>query len=190
MIHMAHSKTYSGHGLFFAIMVPHSERALFVACLEDMQRIYSFRSRPITPDRLHLSLFGVCRGCSLPDAAITAAVMAGDTIRSEAFSVRFSRALTYRNNGLQKPLVLQAQEDISAIEDLRFQIGSALSCILRCKSDKHRPISPHITLIWDQAVVPERPVKSITMNVREFALAHSHIGKSKYGIVKRWPIAA
>lgn len=186
---MTYSKAYSGHGLFFAIMVPHMERTLFVACLEEMRRTYSFRSQPIAPDRLHLSLFGVYRGDSLPEAAVNVAIAAGDAIQSEPLSIRFNSALTYRNRGFRKPLVLPAQEGTDAIEKLRFRIGSALSGLLCSERYRHRPIRPHITLIWDQTMVPERPVTPIAIKIREFALVHSHIGKSKYDIVKRWPLA-
>jgi len=177
------------HGLFFAIMIPLPEHAQLTACFQGFQSACAFRSRPIEPDRLHVSLLSVFVGDDLPEEEIRTAIRAGDAIRFEPFALTFSSALTFRNSRSKMPFVLASQKGAEAINGLRFEIGTAHSTLSGSHSYRHTPINPHITLIWDYIAVPERPISPLTMIVQEFALVHSHIGLSRYDVLKRWPLA-
>lgn len=186
-LHTSHN-AFPAHNLFFAVMVPSTDSAEFAGCFQGFQKDYPFRGKPIEADRLHLSVYSVFTGEDLSCGKVKAAIRAGDSIRFAPFAVTFDEALTYRNRRAAMPFVLTAQVGSEAVNGLRFQIGNAYSIMRGGTSYKHRPISPHVTLVWDSIVVPKQPIKPVSMIVQELALVHSHIGESRYDIVRRWPL--
>lgn len=176
------------HNLFFAIMVPETDSPEFAACFQGFQKTYPFRSKPIGADRLHLSVYAVWRGNTLPHDIVQMAIRTGDTVRFTPFSVTFTEAMTYRIRRAPMPLVLTAQESAEAVNGLRFQIGSAYLRVRGHGRYQHKSISPHVTLAWDSVIVAKQPIKPLSILAREFALVHSHVGESRYTIVKRWPL--
>lgn len=82
------------------------------------------------------------------------------TIRFAPFSITFDEALTYRHRRAAMPFVIGPKGGSKAVNGLRLQIGSAYSLIRGGMSYKHRPISPHVTLVWDRIVVPKQPIKT------------------------------
>lgn len=177
------------HGLFFGIMIPHIENEQFAACFQSFQTTHGFTNRPIGPDRLHMSLYHIHAGDELGEGEIQTAIRTGDLIRFRPFPVTFDRALTYRNTKSKMPFVLAAPDSADPVNGLRFQLGREHSRLRGSLSHRHRPIQPHVTLIWDRISVPEHSIEPLTMIVDEFALVHSHIGFSKYDVLKRWPLA-
>jgi RNA 2',3'-cyclic 3'-phosphodiesterase len=176
------------HNFFFAVMIPAAHSVEFKSRFEGFQKIYPFRGKPIEPDRLHLSVCTAYKGNDLPCKVTRNAIRAGDAIRFAPFALTFERALSYQNRQSRKPFVLTAQAGSEAVNGLRFQIGNAYSSLSGSLCYKHQSISPHVTLIWDKVVVPEQPVEPLSMIVQEFALVHSYVGKSRYDIVKQWPL--
>lgn len=185
---LASHKAAGRHNLFFAVMVPSEHSAEFTGRFQNFQKIYPFRGKPIGADRLHLSVYAAYRGDDLPNEVVQVAIQTGDAIRFAPFSLSFDTALTYRNRRSKMPFVLAAKENTEAVNGLRLQIGSAYSRKRGGASYRHRPISPHVTLIWDNIIVPTQQIEPVSMIVQEFALVDSHIGKSRYEIVRRWPL--
>lgn len=176
------------HNLFFAIMIPGADSPEFTDCFQRFQKAYPFRRKPIEADRLHLSVYAVCGGDYLPQDVVQLATRAGDAVRFTPFSVTFSEAMTYRNQRTEMPFVVTAQESAEAVNGLRFQIGSAYSQIRGHGRYQHKSMSPHVTLAWDRVIVTKQPIRPLSIVAREFALVHSHVGESRYTIVKRWPL--
>ena len=157
------------NGLFFGIMIPHTESQKFAACFQSFRRTYRFTNKPIGSDRLHISLYSVYAGDELSEAEVQTAIRVGDAIRFGPFPVTFDRALTYRNAKLKMPFVLAAPDSADPINGLRFQLGR-----------KHSRL-----IVWDQISVPENSIEPLTIIVQEFALVRSHIGFGKYDILNR-----
>ena len=173
------------NGLFFGIMIPHTESQKFAACFQSFRRTYRFTNKPIGSDRLHISLYSVYAGDELSEAEVQTAIRVGDAIRFGPFPVTFDRALTYRNAKLKMPFVLAAPDSADPINGLRFQLGRKHSRLIGSIGYRQRPIQPHVTLVWDQISVPENSIEPLTIIVQEFALVRSHIGFGKYDILNR-----
>ena len=47
-----------------------------------------------------------------------------------------------------------------------------------------------MTLLYGDRLVAERPVDSVSWAVREFALVHSLLGRSRYNVLARFPLGA
>ncbi len=175
------------HGLFFAVMVPMQVRHEIAACFMDFQGRYPFLSRPIGAERLHLSLNAIFIGDLLPDQVIELSKRVGSSIRFEQFQIRLDKALTYRNRKTKKPFVLAAS-DATDVSQLGEHITEAFDILSGQQTRGARPISPHVTLVWDEIMVPEQPIVPVMIPVREVSLVHSHIGQSRYDILARWPL--
>lgn len=175
------------HGLFFAVMMPLEARHEIAARLLDYRARFPFLGRPIGAERLHLSLNPVLAGDVLPEKVIELSRRVGGSIRFQHFQVRLDRALSYRNRKRKKPFVLAASDpaDVSALGD---HIAKAFDILSGHKARGGRPVSPHVTLVWDAFMVPEHPISPVIVPVREVSLVHSHIGQSRYDILARWPL--
>jgi 2'-5' RNA ligase len=51
-----------------------------------------------------------------------------------------------------------------------------------------RKFTPHVTLLYDDRMVPEQAVEPISWRVREFVLTHSLLGKTQHVELGRWPL--
>ena len=176
------------HHLFFAIMVPPLAATQIATCFDNLRMRYPFSSVPISQDRLHLSLTAVFAGNNLPDRVIRISEITGSAIRFVEFDITLERALTYQNRQVKKPFVITTRNGSSTINQLVLQIRRTLSILSGNRNHQHRPVSPHVTLVWDRVVVPEHPIEPVTLPVQEIALVHSHVGQSRYDILGRWPL--
>jgi 2'-5' RNA ligase len=50
------------------------------------------------------------------------------------------------------------------------------------------PYTPHVTLAYGMPWAAARPVESACWNVREFALIHSLLGRTRHVALARWPL--
>ena len=50
--------------------------------------------------------------------------------------------------------------------------------------------TPHVTMMYDEAVVPEHGVAPVAWPVTELVLLHSRIGQNlPYAVLGRWPLS-
>lgn len=177
------------HGLFFATMVPPSEAESISILFDRLRKHHPVQKPQIPNNRLHISLFALLAADSLPEQIIQLSRLAGDAIHFVEFDLTLDRVLTYRNKREEKPLVLAADAaSTNKINGLVRHIEQTIFNQFRMARCRTKPINPHVTLTWDRLSVPEQPVPSITLPIREVALVHSHIGKSKYDILERWQL--
>jgi 2'-5' RNA ligase len=177
------------HGLFFAAMVPAPQAEKISILFNCLQTRYPIQKPRIPDERLHISLLPMLTADSLPEKIIHFSQQAGDAIRFVEFDVTLDRILTYRNKQAEKPLVLAADADsTSKANGLVDRLRQTISTLSGASPYHTGSINPHVTLVWDRLSIPEQSVPPITMPIREVALVHSHIGKSKYDILGRWQL--
>lgn len=186
---LRHSPAFRpAHGLFFAIMVPAEARPVISACLDSFRSRYPLRAKPMAPERLHISLKAMHIGDHLPDKIVEMASRMGDAIRFEQFQIRLDRALSYKNRKPKKPFVLASSNGTRCINELGEHIALAQVMLSGARRNTYRPISPHVTLVWDTFMVPEHPITPISITVQQVTLVHSHIGQSRYEFLGDWPL--
>ena len=54
--------------------------------------------------------------------------------------------------------------------------------------DKAGDYLPHVTLLYDDALIDEHPVAPISWTATEFVLVHSLLGRTKHVILDRWAL--
>ena len=49
-----------------------------------------------------------------------------------------------------------------------------------------RSFTPHLTLGYDEKIIPEHPIQPVSWTVRDFVLIQSSVGRSHYTTIGRW----
>ena len=181
------TRTRPKHGLFFAVMVPFPETKRISRLFDGLRTHHTIRKPQIPSNRLHISLFHILAADSLPEQIVQTSLSTGSAIRFVEFDLALNRLLTFRHTQEEKPLVLAADAASSrTTNSLVNQLRQTFSILSGLPIDRTAPINPHVTLVWDHLSLPGQPIPPITLPVREVALIHSHIGKSRYDILGNW----
>jgi 2'-5' RNA ligase len=172
--------------LFFALF-PDAETA---AQIWDFAREFAHSNRmkgqPIAPERLHVTLafLGDFDGTSNP--MVEAAKMAASQVAMGTFTCGFDRVATFRGRDHRRPHVLLSADE-GCLVDLHDRLAAALARAGLTAAE--RRFTPHVTLVYDDALVEEQPAGLYKWRVNEFALVRSLIGRATYTILGRWPLA-
>jgi 2'-5' RNA ligase len=178
------------HGLgrlFFAILSPPEAAMQIAECVQFLRAEHGLKGRPIGPDRLHISLHGLGDHPRLPKALVEQARGAGASVAMPPFDVVFDRAVSFARKNKKPPVVLRASGDVTPLITFHRRLGDAMK-----KAGLGRRVAsrftPHMTLIYDDRVVKERAIEAVRLTVRDFALVHSLVGRSRYIELARWPL--
>jgi RNA 2',3'-cyclic 3'-phosphodiesterase len=173
--------------LFFALRFDAENAAAIVLLRERLCLENGLRGRRIAADLLHVTLHGVGAYDGLPNIVIEKACEAGEAISTATFALTFDRAMSFKNNGGKRPLVLLPSRDLAGLFSLHFVLGEAIkrAGIMR---QVRSHFTPHMTLLYARQQVQERPVEPIRMDVRDFALVHSIVGHSRHIELARWSL--
>ncbi len=170
------------YNLFLGLLL---DEALFRTVTRRVQlscQKHGLTGKPIAPERLHVSLLSF----DPSDEEVQRIQAGAGAFRFPPFELTFDVALSFRNRRATCPFVLTCEHKGSvhafhAAVHAWFSEGGEKS--------KKPSFTPHMTLVWDQKMIPkyvlERP---LSWTVRDFALIRSHVGKSRYDILGRWPL--
>ncbi len=180
------------YGLFFAVF-PDANTAAGISKLA--QRLCAetrARSKPLAAARLHVTLqhLGNFVG-GLPQARVDAAMKAAASIRMEPFSVEFDTVMSFASKPRPGPLVLTGGEGVVGLHRLHDALCRELQ---NADFGEHAApaavdYTPHVTLAYGMPWAAARPIEPVCWNVREFALVHSLLGRTRHVLLARWPLA-
>jgi 2'-5' RNA ligase len=180
-------------GLFFAVF-PDPHTATGIAKLaQQLCGEPRSKSKPLAANRLHVTLahLGNFAG-GLPPAGVDAATRVAASITMAPFTVEFDSALTFAQKPRPGPLVLGGGEGVVGLHALHDMLVSALQSAGDADPAvaARAPYTPHVTLAYGAPWIAQRPVEAVSWNVREFALVHSLLGRTRHVVLARWPLAA
>ena len=179
-------------GLFFAVF-PDTLTAAGVAKFAQQQCVEArVRSRPLAAGRLHVTLqhLGNFAG-GLPQARVDASMQAGASIRMEPFTVEFDSVVSFAARPRAGPLVLGGGAGVAGLHALHDALAAALQGAGAGDAALSAtvPYTPHVTLAYGMPWAATRPNEPISWNVREFALMHSLLGRTRHVALARWRLA-
>ncbi len=178
--------------LFFAVLPDQPARVRIAAVLDQLRAAHGLRARPVAADRLHVTMAMVGDFPGIPGNLLARASQAAQeaVLASAPFTASFDTALTFatrsRTSG-RRPLVLGGGDGVTGLHALY----RALSQSMRKAGLTGNPpnFTPHLTLMYDEATVPEQAVGPVSWTVGELVLLHSHIGQNlPYAALGRWPL--
>lgn len=173
--------------LFFVILLQRDPAARISQLSEHLRDELGLTGRPIASERLHVSLHGIGEYESLPNAVVAAAKEAGALVKMSPFEIAFDRVMSFARKNGKRPFVLRVDSDGAGITALHWALGEAMKKAgLGQRVTSH--FTPHMTLLYDDRMVTERPIEKVRLTVHDFVLVHSFVGQSRYVHLARWPL--
>jgi 2'-5' RNA ligase len=150
------------------------------------RRKYALVGRPIPADRLHISLHNISAlDTTGSKASVAAACNVVEAFKFPAFDVTFDRALSFRHHGLC-PYVLTGGTGLETLRCFHEELGQWLSDRLGVRLS--RAFTPHLTLLYDNKLIPAHNIVPITWTVTEFVLIRSQLGLGRYDLAGCWKL--
>ncbi len=171
--------------LFFALRPDESATSEIELRRQDLCSKHGLRGKPITIDRLHITLhfLGVFPG--VPRNVATLASEAAASIRVAPFEVRLDCVKSFPGKA-GRPLVLGSVNRLPDLMDFQKILDHALTKVgLR---NRMRTFTPHLTLLYDKHHVKESSVDPVRWTAREFVLVRSLYSQSRHETLARWPL--
>ncbi|RZJ01991.1 MAG: 2'-5' RNA ligase [Brevundimonas sp.] len=174
--------------LFFAVK-PDAETAGRISALGDqLKRAEGLSGKAIKTERLHITLIHVGDWDGLPKGVVDDCQRVGEATDAGAFEVAFDRAQSFSGATGNRPYVLLGNEtDLAAVKSFRADLLRRLASV-GVKPKSNLQFNPHVTLLYDPKLAPERAVEPIRWRARDLLLIHSEIGLNKYHELGRWPL--
>jgi 2'-5' RNA ligase len=180
-------------GLFLAVFPDTHTAANISKLAQQLCGETRSKSKPLSANRMHVTLLHLGNFAGgLPPARVDAAMSAAASIRMEPFSVEFDSAQSFALKPRPGPLVLGGGEGVAGLHALHDALASALqnAGFGDRAASSNTPYTPHVTLAYGMPWIATRPVEAVCWNVREFALVHSLLGRTRHVVLARWPLAA
>jgi 2'-5' RNA ligase len=180
-------------GLFFAVFPDANTAATISKFAQELCVGTRVRSKPLAANRLHVTLLHLGNFAGgLPPDKVDAAMRAASSIHMAPFTVEFDAVASFASKPRPGPLVLTGGGGVAGLQALHDALGQAVEHAGFGEGAGSIVTSyvPHVTLAYGMPWAAERPVESACWNVREFALIHSLLGRTRHVALARWPLMA
>lgn len=172
--------------LFFAVFPDPETAAIIAERAERLRARHQLSGRPLAPDRLHITLHHLGDHAGVRRDIVAMANEAAESLTTPRFAVTFDRVTSFHNGG-NNPFVLQGAEGLEALNSFQRELGLAMARAgLGRLVDK--TFTPHVTLLYDRALVAEEPAAPVTWTVGGFTLIHSLLGRTEHVPLARWTL--
>jgi len=162
----------SGGRLFFAALPDTDAATRIYRLAHALKRAHRFDRAIIEPRRLHISLFFLGE---LSEQIVQIACEAAAEVRVPPFEIWFDRSVSFRGRPGSRPFVLIGDDGVDRLRSFRRTLGVALAG-KGLKRLAKRDFTPHVTLMYAEREVEERPIEPIRWTVNKFVLIHSMRG--------------
>lgn len=172
--------------LFFAIFPDPATAAGIAERADGLRARHKLSGRPLASDRFHITLHHLGDHAGVRRDIVTMASEAAQTLATPRFDVTFDRSASFHNGG-NNPLVLQGGEGLEALKGFQRELGLAMA---RAGIGRlvDKTFTPHVTLLYDRALIAEEPVTPVTWTVGGFTLIHSLLGRTEHIPLARWAL--
>jgi RNA 2',3'-cyclic 3'-phosphodiesterase len=173
--------------LFFAIFPDVHAAARLEQLALNLRDEHGLKGRPLATERFHVTLQHLGDYEGLPQGLVAAAVDAAAAVAMPSFEVAFDRAVSFSGRPGNLPFVLRGGNGVAALLAFQQTLGRAIERAglgVRGRSQ----YTPHLTLLYDDHPVVERPIETVHWKVREFVLVHSLLGRTVHVPLARWPL--
>jgi 2'-5' RNA ligase len=169
--------------IFFACLPDEEARARIYAFAEESKRRHGFEAALILPEHLHVTLFHLGDWAAFPEEIVRLAKDAAAQVVAAPLDVSFARAESFRNSTGVFPFVLTS--DLAPWRPMHDALGAALKRV-GLGGATQGEFKPHVTLTYDKVRVKPAAIAPMGLQVREFVLVHSLLGKTTHNHLGRW----
>ena len=145
---------------------------------------HGLRGKPIAKQRLHVTPASLGHFSGRPEwiIAVADAAARATAAATSPFDVGFNRAGSFVGRPDNRPFVLRDRGDNAALMTFQQRLWADLG------GKGRSAFTPHVTLLYDEQLVPEEEVRPVRWTVSEFVLIHSFVGHSRYETLGRWTL--
>lgn len=175
--------------LFFALRPDASTAAAVMERLAVLRRELGLKGRPLKAEHLHITLHHVGDFVGFPADLAHRVLEAAKTVHAPAVPVCLDSVLSFgRKDRRNNPLVMLACEPLEPLRAFHRNLGVHLqSAGLQGLRGK---FTPHLTLLYDDALIELRVIEPVRWTATEFLLIDSLIGQTRHVVLGRWPLHA
>ena len=175
--------------LFFAIFPDTPTAARIAQFAQYLRTEHGLKGRPLETGRFHITLHHLGDYSGLRQDIVETAIKAAATVVAAPFEVALDRTLSFSTRGGNRPFVLRGSDGVVALTAFQRTLGAALDRAGLGGSRTKPQYTPHVTLLYDDALIAERPCDAVAWRVREFVLVHSLLGRTVHLPLARWPLS-
>jgi len=175
--------------LFFATFPNPPTAARIAQLAQDLRTEHGLMGKPLEMGRFHITLHHLGDYPGLRQDIVETAIKAAATVVAAPFEVTLDRTLSFFTRGGNRPFVLRGSYGVVALTAFQRTLGAALGRVGLGGNRTKQQYMPHVTLLYDDTLVAERPCDTITWRVREFVLVHSLLGQTIHLPLARWPLS-
>ena len=170
--------------LFLALIPEAAATGQITGLAHSLRASHGLSGRPLLPSRFHVTLCHIGDYHGLPGHVVAQAMESAARIKRPPFTAEFDRAVSFKGS---EAFALVGSDGNTALQEFRLALFQTLKtygpgCLSGLK------FTPHITLLYDGRLVAEHPVEPVRLNVREFILIHSLLGKEQHIHLARWAL--
>lgn len=176
--------------LFLALFPPSGTSLEIAALAGSLRADHALRGRPLEAARFHVTLNHLGDYAGLPPEVIRQAGAAAQAAarRVAPFEVAFNRAESFASAPRNRPLVLRG--DGGLVDLVAFQEALGVELAKAGLGQWARgSYTPHITLLYDDQLLPPTPVQAVCWTAAELVLVHSLLGETRHVHLARWPLS-
>ncbi len=175
--------------LFFALRPDAQTAELVMQRLAALRKTLGLKGRSLKAEHLHITLHHVGDFPAFPAELVHRLLQAGQALHAQALPICLDAVLSFgRQNRRNNPLVLLAGEPLEPLRAFHRSLGVHLQGAgvtgLRSK------FTPHLTLLYDDALIELQAVEALRWTATEFLLIDSLIGQARHVVLGRWPLLA
>ncbi|MBO9709931.1 MAG: 2'-5' RNA ligase family protein [Caulobacter sp.] len=173
--------------LFFALFPDAAAAEAVARRASGLRERHALRGRPLLTDRFHVTLNHLGDHAGLRRDIVEAATEAARTVQFPAFEVTFDRVESFKGRSGSRPLVLRGDQGLRDLLSFQRELGVALA---RAGLGRwvERQFTPHVTLLYDDAMIEGEVVEPLTWTVDEFVLVHSLLSQTRHIHLDRWKL--
>jgi 2'-5' RNA ligase len=175
------------HNLFLAAR-PLPEKAVAITGFaEQFKQDHRLQGNLIKPENLHVTLVELTGVKESEQTVVEKVSAAARRISLPPFDVAFARAMSFSVRK-DKAVVLTGSEGVTGLVTLQRALIAALHKEWLKISPNPR-YTPHMTLLYADAAIPEISVPPLRWTATEFVFIRSLPGKSTHVVLDRWPLS-
>lgn len=171
--------------LFFALMPEPTIATAIAGIGAELISKHRLRTRPLSSERLHVTLHHLGDYAGLPPSLLQHAARAAARVRAEPFEVQFDRVGSFGGRAQQQPCVLRGDDGLQPL--IRLQ-RSLLRRLAEQGITGDSRFTAHLTLLYSEEVLPWQRIAPVQWRVEDFVLIRSFLGQTRYQLEGRWPL--
>lgn len=170
--------------LFFGLFLPPGDAQRLADGADALRLQHGLTGERLAAERLHITLLVVDDlHDTVPLATVNAARAAAASVDCAPLHIAFDHALSFRPNNAFV-LRCDARSD-AVIARLRRTLTLGLRRVGLRPKQSH---TPHMTLLYNQRLIPPQHIPPLRWTAHEFALVLSHTRRTHHQWIDRWPL--